>query len=355
MSSTSRPSSQRSQRRPTLTTNSYPGRPRSPACCRSNSKAVQGSRRPCRQAAPGKSQLPGLVAVHSCSGMTRGSVVNATSPTKEMAEESITFREFLESIPPASPRKVTGLTSPGSTTGAKIVFTPSLRLHCPTVLCNGVRTFSSNDCLHADAKFRDIFLVYLCQNCKQYQKIFSLRLDVEAKMATKYGEIPNFGPPIPARAISLIGGDRELFLKGRRCELQGLGIAAFTYYRRVIEDQRNRIFDEIIRVLEGTDPTNAVIPEIKAAKNQQQFSASVDTIKHAWPASLLIHGHNPLRMLHSALSEGVHAMSDEDCLELATAIRTVLFEFSERLAQTLNDDAELAEAVKRLNRPKKQS
>lgn len=152
--------------------------------------------------------------------------------------------------------------------------------------------------------------------------------------------------------MTLIGGDRDLFLQGRRCELQGLGIGAFTYYRRVIEDQRNRIFDEIIRVLEKTDPSNKVIAEIKAAKNEQQFSKSIDAIKNALPSSLLVNGQNPLRLLHSAFSEGVHALTDEECLALATAARTVLFEFSERLAQALSDDAALAQAVALLNKPK---
>jgi len=152
--------------------------------------------------------------------------------------------------------------------------------------------------------------------------------------------------------MTLIGGDRELFLKGRRCELQGLGVGAFTYYRRVIEDQRNRIFDEIIRVLEKIDPSNEIIAEVRAAKNEQQFGKSIDTIKRALPSSLLVNGQNPLRLLHSAFSEGVHALSDEQCLELATAARTVLFEFSERLAQALSDDAALTQAVALLNKPK---
>src|SRR5215203_6012781 len=84
------------------------------------------------------------------------------------------------------------------------------------------------------------------------QKIFSLAVLPSNRgtfgHCSKFGEHPVFGPPTSSRLISLAGPDRETFLKGRRCENQGLGIGAFVYYRRVIENQNNRILDEIIKV-----------------------------------------------------------------------------------------------------------
>ena len=47
--------------------------------------------------------------------------------------------------------------------------------------------------------------------------------------ALKFGEFPAFGPPVPPRVLSLIGPDKDLFLKGRRSEIQGLGVGAFAY------------------------------------------------------------------------------------------------------------------------------
>lgn len=265
------------------------------------------------------------------------------------ATEKCTLKEFLESVPPGTEKKVSDLFTPSSHRG-KLVSAPDIHLHCPK--CGGVRTFSCDHMTVIDQDNSNYFQIYLCQNCKRHSKTFSLQCSTTRGAVTKFGEFPSFGPPTPPRAMSLIGGDRDLFLQGRRCELQGLGIGAFTYYRRVIEDQRNRIFDEIIRVLEKTDPANEVISDIRAAKNEQQFSKSIDAIKHALPSSLLVNGQNPLRLLHSAFSEGVHALSDEQCLALATAARTVLFEFSERLAQALSNDAALAQAVALLNKKK---
>jgi hypothetical protein len=183
-------------------------------------------------------------------------------------------------------------------------------------------------------------------------KHFALLIQTEPSKkngrAIKFGEIPPFGPPTPARLISLIGPQKELFLKGRRAENQGMGIAAFAYYRRVIEGQKDRIFDEIIKVCNRLSAGEPIVKELAAAKVETQFSKAVDSVKLAIPQALFINGHNPLTLLHSALSEGLHAQSDEECLEIATSIRVVIADFAERMGQALKDEAELSTAVSRL-------
>ena len=173
---------------------------------------------------------------------------------------------------------------------------------------------------------------------------------IEGKLceAYKFGELPHFGPPIPARVLRLIQPDRELFLSGRRCENQGLGIGAFTYYRRVVENQWTRLVDEIIRVGKAIGASGPSITALESARDEKQFSKAVKNLKDSIPAALLINGHNPLVLLHGALSKGVHNLSDADCLELATSIRVVLVEFAEKLGQALKDEKELSEAVTRL-------
>jgi hypothetical protein len=169
----------------------------------------------------------------------------------------------------------------------------------------------------------------------------------------KFGEYPVYGPPTPARLIKMIGPDREVFLKGRRCENQGLGIGAFVYYRRVVENQKNRILDEIIKVATKIGAPQDSLVKLNDAKQETQFSKALASVRDAIPQSLLINGQNPLMLLHSALSDGLHDRTDEDCLEIAQAVRIVLAELSERLSQALKDEAELNGAVSRLTNLKK--
>ena len=70
--------------------------------------------------------------------------------------------------------------------------------------------------------------------------------------------------------------------------------------------------------------------------------------KDVMPESLLINGHSPLLLLHRTLSQGVHELSDEECLKRANTVRLVLGELSERLSAILKDKTELTAAISTL-------
>jgi hypothetical protein len=173
-------------------------------------------------------------------------------------------------------------------------------------------------------------------------------------LVRKLGEFPPFGPPTATRLLTLLGGEKDYFLRGRRAEAQGMGIGAFAYYRRVVENKKTAIFEQIIRVARALpDPDQDLLTELENAKLETQFDKAVQSIRHAIPTSLLVDGHNPLKLLHAALSEGLHADSDELCLESAEGIRLVLSDFVERVELALKNDASLRAAVGRLTAAKK--
>lgn len=264
------------------------------------------------------------------------------------------LKEFLETIPPG---KHTDVISLFEEQGLNLIIRyPDIQLHCDNEHCNGVRFFesTSSTTFYRPSRYENEFVNYVCRNCNSTSKMFALGLylyafNTQSKLSlVKFGEVPGFGPPTPARLVTLLGKEKEYFFKGRRSESQGMGIAAFAYYRRIIEAQRNKIFDEVIRVSKTLQASADLIRELERAKVETQFSKAVEQIKLGIPQALLINGHNPLTLLHSALSEGLHAQSDEECLEIATSIRVVLTELTERLAQALKSDATLNAAVSKL-------
>jgi hypothetical protein len=199
--------------------------------------------------------------------------------------------------------------------------------------------------------WKDGVLRYVCRNCERQVKKYavSFKLGKEGNgTAYKFGELPLFGDPLPTRIFSLIGPDKELFLQGRRSENRGMGIGALTYYRRVVEHQWTRIVAEVKRVAERVGAADDILRELDNVSKHTQFGRAVDSVKTAVPQMLLIDGHNPLTLLHSALSEAIHDKTDQECLELAQDIRTVLAELAERIGQALKDTAELKDAVTRL-------
>ena len=276
----------------------------------------------------------------------------STQETGAIKEEPtpIPLAEFLEGAPPGNETSVTYLARPPGYTFAA----PDIQLHCGSDSCNGTMFFRSNDRPHLRTDKRHLFYAtYWCSNCRKTEKTFSLAAVRDEFSKTsgdcyKFGENPEYGPPTAARLIKLIGPDRDIFLKGRRCENQGLGIGAFVYYRRVVENQKNRILGEIITVAKKLGAATEAIQELEAAKAETQFSKALASVKDSIPQTLLINGHNPLKLLHSALSDGLHDRDDAHCLTLASSIRVVLSELSERLSQALKDEVELNKALSHL-------
>src|SRR5262249_10357285 len=133
------------------------------------------------------------------------------------------------------------------------ILTPNLELHCD--VCDGVRIFEFQNqyapSLDARSTTTYFSMNYACRNCRQSEKKYYAIFwgDGTSGPAQKIGEYPTFSPPTPRRLFELIGEDhREMFLKGRRAENRGLGIGAYAYYRRIVEDQKDAIVDEIIQV-----------------------------------------------------------------------------------------------------------
>ncbi len=282
----------------------------------------------------------------------------STAEVKEKIEYQI-FAEFLEGNPPNQLVNISDLGSLETyPSGNKysVMNKPQIQLHCSHENCNGTRFFR---CIYRDEigikdkDYTEMYVTYECSNCQSMQKTYSLAIklikDLKPEgVCYKFGELPTFGPPVSPKLIKLIGPDRDDFLKGRRCENQGLGVGSFIYYRRVVENQKNRILEQIIRVSEKIGADDSKIKILKKAISETQFSKALKMAKPALPESLLINGHNPLSLLHSALSEGVHAMTDEECLVMASSIRVVLGELSERLSQALKDEAEITRALSHL-------
>jgi hypothetical protein len=276
--------------------------------------------------------------------------------TDKAETKTVGFATFLESVPAQQLIRVAGVwrIDRSTASSSRLIATPDLKLHCDT--CNGDRVFRFSEgdrYLRTDSSWTNMFINHRCSNCQQDYKMYSLQINTTADdlrhgeaHCYKFGEMPPFGAPTPNRLLRLFGKDSSVFLKGRQCENHGLGIGAFGYYRRVVESHKDQLFDEIIKVSNKIAPE--LVPNLEAARKENQFLKAVEAVKDGIPQSLLINGHNPLTLLHAALSEGLHAQTDEQCLELAHHVRVVLSDLVERMSQAMKDEAELNAAITRL-------
>ncbi len=276
----------------------------------------------------------------------------STAETPQETVPPASWEDFLQTHPPGSTVTVTGAIGRDQY-GRLYAEAPELQMFCPEDTCNAYMFFANEEGfgIVSQGEWKYGYMRYVCRNCRQREKTFSLAFKANSETLAKvykFGELPHFGPPVPPRMLRLIQPDRELFLSGRRCENQGLGIGAFTYYRRVVENQWSRLVAEIIKVAKAINAPAPMITALEQSGTEQQFSKAVKDVKDAIPPVLLINGQNPLLLLHAALSQGVHDLPDEECLTLATSIRVVLVELAEKLGQALKDEKELTDAVSKL-------
>jgi hypothetical protein len=268
-----------------------------------------------------------------------------------------TLHEFLLSAPPNDSISIEKLTSEATANRPnKLLLPAKLSLYCRK--CAGDRFFS----LKGDAyfgvgeTFLQDFIVYKCNNCQMSTKTYSIRASRTAEThsgsASKFGELPPYGPTISAELQALLGDSLPLFQNGLKCESEGLGIGAFSYYRRVIEAQRDKLFDQVILVAKKLGAPEDVAKELASAKADRQFTVGLKVIRGGPLQALYIDGHNPLTLLHDAISEGLHGQSDQENMQSAQTIRLLLADFALRLTQLLEDHDEVQAAVASLLKAK---
>lgn len=295
--------------------------------------------------------------------------------------DKITIKEFLESTPIGVSKELEVgrpiYKAPGSGTPKREdppryidVLLPRIRMFCDGD-CTGERQFdvisspnkskTSHSITVHTRDDQDIFVRYLCGDCKDEQKLFALRVDSPATAVreannrweldcrlTKIGEVPKPTTPLNKKIKKLISKEWQLYRKGADDEAAGNGIGAFAYYRRVVEDSRDHIVDAICKAMEklGADPGD--VAKVAATKDSQQFSSSVEEIKDYIPRDLFIAGTNPLTALYGTLSDGMHNATDAECLEAARYIRTIIDAFGQKLQTVMDDHDNVANALTKI-------
>jgi len=166
---------------------------------------------------------------------------------------------------------------------------------------------------------------YQCKSCSKFKRYFMLEFgeDTSGSYVMKVGQSPAWDIKPDKELERILGDNADFYRKALVCESQSYGIAAFAYYRRIVE----AIIDQLLIEIEDLIP----------AEEKEQFSLAlsdvkkttitekkISLVKDLLPASLRPGGMNPLSVLYDVLSEGLHGQSDKRCIELASDTRKVL-------------------------------
>jgi hypothetical protein len=133
------------------------------------------------------------------------------------------------------------------------------------------------------------------------------------------------------------------------CESQGYGIAAFSYYRRVVENSIGKILENLRSILEMQGSSSENIEQIDRALKGIVMDERIKIAKDAIPNSLRPNGMNPLAIIYDTLSAGIHRHPEEECLKNSEYIRVALSYLIKTLSRQNEEQRAFIEATKSLN------
>lgn len=166
---------------------------------------------------------------------------------------------------------------------------------------------------------------YRCMGCKEFQQSYFIRFNETRTVVMKVGQYPAWGITLDSETAKIIHPYEEIYKHGLICEFHGFGIAALAYYRRIVE----KTIDQLL----------AFIPDLMNEHQKMQYQIAfqdiettivaqdkIRLVKDLLPDILRPNDMNPLDILHQALSEGLHELSEDECMNLAVMTRnSILF------------------------------
>ena len=166
---------------------------------------------------------------------------------------------------------------------------------------------------------------------------------------TKCGEYPSMPPRIDEVILKVFPKEAELLRKAVYCLNDGFGVGAFAYLRQALED-RIDVFIAEIRKYAEEQGDEGIKQELDKLHGKSKMSDMIEVAKKALPASLQTEGYNPLGLLYQTLSDGVHGLSDQECLGKANAIYDALTYILHKLAEDSTSRKKYVDALKSLSK-----
>jgi hypothetical protein len=170
------------------------------------------------------------------------------------------------------------------------------------------------------------YFEFTCVTCRKERREFLVEQILEEKTIKlqKYGELPRKVLERDKVLQKFFSSDSEYYEKAVVCLHHGYGIAAFAYFRRIVENNIFKLLDLIKEDAENATNKEEIKGALAELKKESPMSEKIKVANKALPEYLKPSGLNPLGRLYQVLSEGVHNLNDQECLEKTSDIQECL-------------------------------
>jgi hypothetical protein len=198
---------------------------------------------------------------------------------------------------------------------------------------------------------------YTCRNCSRTSVRYWFYWKEEPR--TREGVFYKVGqyPPLEDRVsteLSNVLGDADLNIYRNALRLRNfnLGIGAVSYMRRLVENHMNDMLDILhTAARERVAPAETLkrLDDVKIAP----FTVKVEYAEILLPESLRRAGlPNPIGILHALTSDGLHAKTDEECVDIFDRCRKVFEYVFKNMRAEIKDSQDFLSDLSALTKPK---
>lgn len=170
------------------------------------------------------------------------------------------------------------------------------------------------------------YLTFQCVSCRQARREFLVEQivsDTSIKVQ-KYGELPRKSLPRDSTLQKFFADDLANYEKAVVCLANEYGVAAFAYLRRITEANIAGLINLLEEDVHSSGGNSSISEALAELRKESPMSEKIRVANLALPPHLKPDGLNPLGRLYQVLSEGVHSLSDAECLERAKTISECL-------------------------------
>ena len=191
------------------------------------------------------------------------------------------------------------------------------------------------------------WLEYLCASCNKFVRHFIIEINTENEYLRKVGQFPPWDISIEKEVDRSLGDFSSYYKNGLICESQGYGIGAFSYYRRMIEGIIDHLLDQIGELIPEDNKEEYLIA-LEKTKRTIVTQEKIKLVFDLLPPILNPQEFNPLKTLHSILSEGLHQRTDEECLNDAELLREATIFLIKAVIRNREETKEFTEKMRKL-------
>jgi hypothetical protein len=234
-------------------------------------------------------------------------------------------------------------------------FPGTVRLYCSDSVCGTTQVWTTDGLyLSSSSTVVDKFqsIKYQCRNCQRSSLVYFLHFNVNQIG----GEISKVGqwPPLsrePDRVVVAEWDDTDKLLYRDAMTFRNAtkGIGALPYLRRIIENHIHDVLDLILAANERRPIPGFDQVIFKQVRNSHRFSEKLDFARDYLPSDLTPAGcPNPIGTLYELISDGLHARSEEECIEIFDRCKIAFEYVVKKLTEAKREDETYIDAIRKL-------